>query len=880
MSLLELIKGKTLLNKSTVLLNNYKYLNEEEITKLEEQLLSTYSFNSSINYTNPSYIFPHEIILDKLEKYINTSKKYTRLYYYEFLEKCMAKYLKNDIEKINEELSIHYNALNKLEEKHPETNEIIEKEKNKIKETFQSNTIIIKELEKRIEKNKDSNSKNKIIKKELEFEKLKDQTNEFINKKEKLVDIEENNISKYKYIELVYKLELFFNSKEGEEYISSTVKRMRNIKANILYDDNYNPIQDINRMIKEVEFIDRNIKQARFTDKYSMSEQSLKNEYKYMLKVKFDYLKKHPIEEEIHNLKNDYNADSIYTSFIRDDLERKEINNEIDNRFYNLMTQISASDILYEMDPFIITLYFAYYSDTLEEWFQNKIENTEINFINLDMDYNKIIISSDMSRETYFYLPNNNSLLRELLYIHQELVKKNGLSWPILKGIKEIKLTDNVFSRDILSLFSLSKDITVSKDVKLFALEDIKDLESGNITFQDGIEKINMRNVSFKDEISITIPKSVKYLGIDIVSSNINTLIFEDYDQSYLLNNTYFINSIISQIYNEKSNCFTINNCDYSVSPNSNKTIKLVLKRNNENKEYVFKQIYIFNNKSIHDFNNKELWKQDLIDMARKKVYDAITGELHIKDRVKNISDISLNNITNMSISLPEYGPFLKRNEEELQLMDEIAGAKVLDLGCGAGESLEYLYQKGAKEIWGVDISNEQIERAKKRFPYIKGHFFNSPMEEEIPIPNNYFDYIISIFSIGYTSDIKKTFQNVYKYLNDTGAFIVSWTHPVYNCLGMDNDKVLFNKSYFDESAKIITKGPDKIYLAQKNYMISTIINTAISSGLYVDRLLEEQTIQKDDVNGYNSNYWRKEKTENCPTTLIYRLKKIKNEEK
>ena len=58
--------------------------------------------------------------------------------------------------------------------------------------------------------------------------------------------------------------------------------------------------------------------------------------------------------------------------------------------------------------------------------------------------------------------------------------------------------------------------------------------------------------------------------------------------------------------------------------------------------------------------------------------------------------------------------------------------------------------------------------------------------------------------------------------------------------------------------------------------MISTIINTAISSGLYVDKLLEEETLQKNDVNGYNSNYWRKEKTENCPTTLIYRLRKIK----
>ena len=860
MALLELIKGKTLLNKnnSTVLLNNYKYLNEEEITKLEEQLLSTYKFNSSINYTNPSYIFPHKIILDKLEKYINTSKKYTRLYYYDFLEYCIAQLLKNDIEKINEELSIHYNVLNKLEEKHPETNEIIEKEKNIIKENFQSNIIIIKELEKRLEKNKDSISENEFIKKELEFEKLKDQTNEFINKKEKLVDIEENNISKYKYIELVYKLKLFFNSKEGEEYISSTVKRMKNIKANILYDDNYNPIQDINRMIKEVEFIDRNIKQEKFTDKCSMSEQLLKHEYKYMLKVKFDYLKKHPIEEEIHNLKNDYKADSIYTSFIRDDLERTEINNEIDNNFYNFMTWISESDILSELDPFVITLYFAYYSDTLEEWFQNKIENTENNFINLDMDYNKIIISSDMSRETYFYLPNNNSLLRDVLYIHEELVKKKDLSWPILKGIKEIKLTDNVFSRDILSLFSLSKNITVSKDVKSFALEDIKDLESGNITFQDGIEKINMRNVSFKDEISITIPKSVKYLDINFEKSNINTLIFEDYDQSNLLNNPYFINSIISQIYNEKSNCFTLNDCDYYVSPNSNKTIKLVLKKDNENKEYVFKQIYIFYNKLIRDFDNKELWKQDLIDMARKKEYDNITEEFHIQDRVKIITNISLNNITNLSISLPEYGPFLVKNEEEIRLLSEIAGAKVLDLGCGEGKSLEYLYQKGAKEVWGIDQSEEIREKAKNRLQKITDNYHIYSINDDNLLPNNYFDYIISIYKIGYESDLKQLFQKVSKYLNDTGAFIISCPNLQNYYLEKMSDLVLNQIKYGPINSNDIKKWIETINLEKQYYRVPTIINTARESNLYIDRAIEEKT------------------TNDSPNTIIYKIKKLK----
>ncbi len=89
---------------------------------------------------------------------------------------------------------------------------------------------------------------------------------------------------------------------------------------------------------------------------------------------------------------------------------------------------------------------------------------------------------------------------------------------------------------------------------------------------------------------------------------------------------------------------------------------------------------------------------------------------------------------------LPEYGPFLKRNEESINLLENIVGAKVLDLGCGEGESLEYLSKKGAGEVWGIDISSEQIYKAQNRFPQNKNQFLVSPMEEDARVPHNYFD--------------------------------------------------------------------------------------------------------------------------------------------
>ena len=223
---------------------------------------------------------------------------------------------------------------------------------------------------------------------------------------------------------------------------------------------------------------------------------------------------------------------------------------------------------------------------------------------------------------------------------------------------------------------------------------------------------------------------------------------------------------------------------------------------------------------------------------------------------------------------LPEYGPFLKRNEEDMHIMKNIVGSKVLDMGCGSGGSLEYLYNKGAKEIWGIDLSIEQIQKAQERFPQFKNNFIASPMEKEANIPNNYFDYIISIFSIGYTSDLKSTLNNAYKYLLEEGSLIISWTHPFYYCLDIIDDKVVINKSYFDEDSEIITKGPDKINLAQKNVMISTMINTASDNGFYLNKLYEEETVLKDNVNGYNSPFWRKEKIANCPSTIIFEFKK------
>lgn len=217
--------------------------------------------------------------------------------------------------------------------------------------------------------------------------------------------------------------------------------------------------------------------------------------------------------------------------------------------------------------------------------------------------------------------------------------------------------------------------------------------------------------------------------------------------------------------------------------------------------------------------------------------------------------------------SLPEYGPFMP-NEEKLQLFINVKGKKILELGCASGKSLEYLANQGAQELWGIDISEEQISKAKE-LKINNSKFFISPMESNPGLPLNYFDYVLSLYSIGFSSNPIETIKLSSSYLKQDGKFILCWTHPFFNCLSIEENKLTIGHSYNNESPVIITKGSDKIELLQYNLKISTLINELISSGLEIDKIIEENPTEVNGIGSYKSPYFDERKLSVAPTTLI-----------
>ncbi|MCU9613511.1 class I SAM-dependent methyltransferase [Caldibacillus lycopersici] len=223
---------------------------------------------------------------------------------------------------------------------------------------------------------------------------------------------------------------------------------------------------------------------------------------------------------------------------------------------------------------------------------------------------------------------------------------------------------------------------------------------------------------------------------------------------------------------------------------------------------------------------------------------------------------------------LPEYGPMAPL-EDELNLLGNVTNWKVLDIGCGSGHSLKYMDERQASELWGIDLSTKQLEAAAKTLSnsHAPVQLFESAMEVNPGLPNNYFDLVYSIYAIGWTTDLQKTFRNVHQYLKPGGIFVFSWEHPFYRLVSQKDNHFAMKISYHQE-------GPyDHISWQQpaimQQYKISTYVNYLVETGFQIERLIEDIAISPEDLKRQENRWYSIAKANMIPPTFIIKCKKI-----
>lgn len=228
--------------------------------------------------------------------------------------------------------------------------------------------------------------------------------------------------------------------------------------------------------------------------------------------------------------------------------------------------------------------------------------------------------------------------------------------------------------------------------------------------------------------------------------------------------------------------------------------------------------------------------------------------------------------------ALPEYGVKFP-TEDDLHLFGDVSGKKLLEICCGSGHSLKYHADRNAGELWGLDISQSQLDNAK-RYLSENGYTANlicSPMEAELDIPKGYFDYVYSIYGIGWTTDLQGTFDKISSYLKKDGIFIFSWHHTLNYCAAwsceerkevIENGKLVFHKSYFDESYFKMPVHDSEIILC--NRKISTYVNALARAGFII-----EQMIEQNDIGTAGADDEKSLKAEMIPISVCFKARKL-----
>ncbi|HST63311.1 MAG TPA: class I SAM-dependent methyltransferase [Longimicrobium sp.] len=226
--------------------------------------------------------------------------------------------------------------------------------------------------------------------------------------------------------------------------------------------------------------------------------------------------------------------------------------------------------------------------------------------------------------------------------------------------------------------------------------------------------------------------------------------------------------------------------------------------------------------------------------------------------------------------ALPSYGP-LAPTEDSLRLLDPVSGARVLEVGCGSGHSLRYLAEQGAAELWGLDLSPAQLAFAADVLrPYQpRVHLFESPMEVDPGIPAGAFDLVISIYALGWTTDLPATLALIAGYLRPGGCFIFSWEHPVYGCLRQGDGEIVFAHPYAAEGQEEYASW-NGVRIVQHRRTMSTFINEVVRAGLQVEALVEgelDTTLSTDD-HADSTRWYTIPRARMMPTTFILKARK------
>lgn len=182
--------------------------------------------------------------------------------------------------------------------------------------------------------------------------------------------------------------------------------------------------------------------------------------------------------------------------------------------------------------------------------------------------------------------------------------------------------------------------------------------------------------------------------------------------------------------------------------------------------------------------------------------------------------------------------------EAEARLLGPVRDARVLEIGCGAGQCARWLARQGAAVI-GLDLSVQQLLhsrgldlRTETVVPVVAADACR------LPFGDGRFDLVCSAYgAVPFVADSAGLMREIARVLRPGGRWAFSVTHPVRWCLPDEPgpDGLTVRESYFDRRPYVEFDAQGQATYAEHHRTMSDRVREIVAAGLHLLDLVEPE---------------------------------------
>ncbi|KWW99881.1 Methyltransferase type 11 [Carbonactinospora thermoautotrophica] len=181
-------------------------------------------------------------------------------------------------------------------------------------------------------------------------------------------------------------------------------------------------------------------------------------------------------------------------------------------------------------------------------------------------------------------------------------------------------------------------------------------------------------------------------------------------------------------------------------------------------------------------------------------------------------------------------------DEATAGLLGEVAGRRVLEVGCGAGQCGRWLLTQGA-EVVGVDLSFRQLRHSRRldlkhglRLPAVQADACRLPFADTV------FDLACSAYgAVPFVADSAALMREIARVLRPGGRWVFSVTHPIRWCFPDSPDSLVATDSYFDRRPYLERDETGAVVYAEHHRTLGDRVREIVAAGLRLVDLVEPE---------------------------------------